>query len=184
MSALKAILYGAFMWTNKAHQSFPSLTPAQFEMVNAIPGDIRTVISRLDLEPDIIRYAVCPKCRATYAPNPKKPGDPYPRTCTFRETDKGVCSEKLVVKRESTYEPIAFFPYRSIHSWIGEMLLRPGLAALSRGAWIAAEASPSPWKDIWHAPLLRNFLGPAGRTPFSAQQEDSVHLVFTLFYSL
>ncbi|KAI0752994.1 hypothetical protein C8Q80DRAFT_1097463, partial [Daedaleopsis nitida] len=59
LTGLKAILYGAFMWSNGTLRLPTALTDAQIDMVNAIPSDIRTVLSHLDLEPTITRYAVC-----------------------------------------------------------------------------------------------------------------------------
>ena len=189
MAGIKAILSGALLWGNISSGLPHSLTDVQSELLKTLPYDIRAVLKRLDLEPEIIRYAVCPKCRAIYAPDPDNENDPYPRRCTFRETDKGVCGETLVVRRELRegkrvrvkYDPIRFFPYRSMHSWLAELFQRPELAALARGAWKAAVPPGTPWKDIWDAPLLRNFLGPDGRTRFSVQPEGCAHLVFSLF---
>ncbi|RPD70232.1 hypothetical protein L226DRAFT_426777, partial [Lentinus tigrinus ALCF2SS1-7] len=59
LAGLKAILFGAFLWSNNTLGISSSLTNAQRDMLNGIPMDIRTIIKKLDLEPPIIRYAVC-----------------------------------------------------------------------------------------------------------------------------
>lgn len=184
--ALKAMLFGAFMWSNGSLQLPSVLTDLQFDMVNAIPADIRTVISKLDLEPAITRYAICPKCRATHPPDDKKPHDPYPHRCNYRHVDGSLCKEPLVTRKEFEdgrveYQPIRFFPYYSMHTWIAQVFQRPHFAALARRAWDLDAHSKGRWKDIWDAPLLRDFKGPDRKTPFSLQPEGSVHLVFSLF---
>lgn len=186
----KAMLYGAFMWCNFEHRLPAPLSLSQASMLSEIPSDIRTVISKLDLEPDIVRHTICPSCRATYAPNKKKPHDPYPHRCTNRDGRKKACGETLVVKKEitdgtritSTYESIQFFPYRPLESWIAEMLQRPGLAEMARAAWSfkPAPGDSEGWKDIWDAPIFREFKGP-DKQPFSKQPDNHIHLVFSLF---
>ncbi|KAI0696208.1 hypothetical protein C8T65DRAFT_545061, partial [Cerioporus squamosus] len=59
LTGVKAILFGAFMWLNSSLGRRPSLTDAQNDMLKAIPSDIRAILKKLDLEPAIIRYAVC-----------------------------------------------------------------------------------------------------------------------------
>ncbi|TFK92433.1 hypothetical protein K466DRAFT_468645, partial [Polyporus arcularius HHB13444] len=59
LAGIQAILYGAFVWTNMTSGMPRSLTPAQFEMLNEIPKDIRSILKKLDLEPEIVRHAVC-----------------------------------------------------------------------------------------------------------------------------
>ncbi len=188
LAAMKAVFFGSFMWCNTLHRQPSTLSPEQLKILDSIPRDVRTLFTQLDLEPpDTVRHAVCPKCRATYAPNKRKSHDPYPHRCTFRETDKEVCGEKLAVKRETiegkdiivTYEPLQWFPYRPFKSWITELFQRPELATLARQAWNTVPGGK--WNDIWDAPALRELRGPDGRTLFSEQPEGAVHLVFSLF---
>ncbi|KAI0363523.1 hypothetical protein BV20DRAFT_946139, partial [Pilatotrama ljubarskyi] len=55
LASLQAMIYGCFVYCNaSAH-----LTPAQHDVVNAVPVDIRTVMSQLELNTDFIRYAAC-----------------------------------------------------------------------------------------------------------------------------
>ncbi|KAI9057530.1 hypothetical protein FKP32DRAFT_1545113, partial [Trametes sanguinea] len=59
LSALQAMIYGAFIYCNVAAGSPPVLTAAQALLLNDMPSDIRTVLSKLDLEPPMIRFATC-----------------------------------------------------------------------------------------------------------------------------
>ncbi|TFK79921.1 hypothetical protein K466DRAFT_472481, partial [Polyporus arcularius HHB13444] len=59
LAGIKAILCGALLWSNVSLGMAPSLTDAQSELLHSLPADIRSVIKNLQLEPDIIRYAVC-----------------------------------------------------------------------------------------------------------------------------
>ncbi|OSC96417.1 hypothetical protein PYCCODRAFT_1379203, partial [Trametes coccinea BRFM310] len=52
---LQVMLFGCLTYCNASVH----LTPAQHNIVNAIPDDIRTVLSALKIEPDITRYASC-----------------------------------------------------------------------------------------------------------------------------
>lgn len=190
LSVLEAVLYGAFVFSNVARPN--TLTTAQAEVLGTIPRTMDTVMDTLKLKPNIIRYACCPKCYSTYAPNPSKTKDKYPSICTFRETDKPECGEKLVEKVEhvpthktgqvqTTYEPLLIFPFLQIASWLGDILQRPGLKATMTQAWSRTRPRDTPWLDIFDAEALRGFLGPDGKTLFSEQPDGSLHLVFSLF---
>ncbi|KAI0366441.1 hypothetical protein BV20DRAFT_916843, partial [Pilatotrama ljubarskyi] len=56
LGVIRVVLTGAFIASNNA--ASPPTSP-QRSMVGSVPRDIRTVLSRLDLEPDFIRYATC-----------------------------------------------------------------------------------------------------------------------------
>ncbi|KAI8969511.1 hypothetical protein BD414DRAFT_428473, partial [Trametes punicea] len=59
LTTLQAMIYGAFMYCNGASGTSKKLSAHQADLLAAIPSDIRTVLGRLGLEPDIIRYASC-----------------------------------------------------------------------------------------------------------------------------
>ncbi len=192
LATLQAVLYGAFVWCNTRSTSSTApgtLTPDQAALLSHIPDDVRGAIKDLGLEPDIVRHACCPDCFATYPPDPSCPDDPFPHNCTFQETDKPVCGRQLVFnqrhvekgkkKARVTYEPILSFPFRPVQSYIRDMANRPGLVSMLKSAWTARFGSR--WTNIFHTPGVRNFLGPDGKTPFSVQPENGVHLVFSLF---
>ncbi|RDX40340.1 hypothetical protein OH76DRAFT_1366365, partial [Lentinus brumalis] len=60
---MRAVLTGAFIACNKAKRRnrshSPPLTPEQQAMLDSVPRDIRTALSHLKVEPNIIRYATC-----------------------------------------------------------------------------------------------------------------------------
>ncbi|KAI9057614.1 hypothetical protein FKP32DRAFT_1536412, partial [Trametes sanguinea] len=53
LGMVRAVLTGAFIACNGRASPRPSKT------LDSIPRDIRTVLSRLGLEPDVVRYATC-----------------------------------------------------------------------------------------------------------------------------
>ncbi len=169
------------------------LTAEQQEILDSVPRDIRTALSHLKVEPNIIRYATCPRCSQTYAPDlATNPDDPYPRFCTFAETDKPVCGATLTRKvahaatsisgaERFTYSPLRPYPYRTVFSWIATLFSRRVAEAIAENSWITSALPPgSPIADIIQSPALRNFLGPDGSL-FSQPVGSDIHLVFGLF---
>lgn len=188
LATLQVVIFGVIVWCNTQSGQL-GMTPGQRDLLNKVPDDIRNVLSLLELEPDIVQYACCPTCSWIYPPDSNKPDDPYPHTCTSQETDQPVCGTTLVQRQEHaptrkntagkvTYAPKLVYPYRKLQSWIIDLVSRRGLVDRMRGAWIPFEGR---WRDIFHAPAVRTFLGPDQKTPFSSQPENTVHLVFSLF---
>ncbi|THH19759.1 hypothetical protein EUX98_g8711 [Antrodiella citrinella] len=128
-----------------------------------------------------------------YNSDPAHPLDPYPRLCTFIETDKGPCSAPLVkqyVNAEGrvAYRPIKTFGYQGAFTWLATLLARPGLDSVLGSAWRVPMQTSRPafvsdgrWRDIWDAPAIQEFIGPDGTSLFSLQADGSMHLVFSLF---
>ncbi|KAH9846544.1 hypothetical protein C2E23DRAFT_574361 [Lenzites betulinus] len=169
-----------------------SLTPEQQSMLDTIPRDIRTALSRLKVEPETIRYATCPSCSQTYPPDPRSPDQPYPPLCTFKETDKPICNAPLTQKvvhaptskrqtARTTFVPLCPFPYRPLLSWIANLFTRQSAEQIVESAWTNSTPTPgSPCVDILQSPALRRFRGPDGNL-YSIQPNGAVHLVFGLF---
>ncbi|CDO77460.1 hypothetical protein BN946_scf184881.g3 [Trametes cinnabarina] len=190
LAVLQAVLHGAFIFSNTSLGHPARLLPAQASVLKSIPSDVRTALAALDLAPDILRYACCPTCFSTYAPNKSKPDDAYPHTCCFRETDKPVCGDSLVEevnvaptrstgRTRTKYEPRLVFPFRTLQSWFTEILRKPGLKSCMSKAW--KRRASAQWLDIFDAEALRNFKGPDGKVPFSVQPDGSLHIVFSMF---
>ncbi|TBU28221.1 hypothetical protein BD311DRAFT_614495, partial [Dichomitus squalens] len=71
LETARVFLTGAFIWCNKSlpkhhpattgggARKHAKLTPPQQAIVDSIPRDIRTVLSQLRVQPDIVRYACC-----------------------------------------------------------------------------------------------------------------------------
>ncbi len=191
LSGFKAMLFGAFLWCNAPSRTVDA---AQRLLLKCIPRDIRTALRTLHLEPDIVRYACCPKCFAIYAPDldPLRIDDPYPHRCTHADGDGNLCGAALVVedrqapKRKGdppriVYKAICVFPYRTLMSWLKVLLSRPEIEKLLESSWTKASSSDDAVKDILEAPIIRQFRGPDGQTLFSVQRHGSLNLVFSLF---
>lgn len=188
LTTIRVLLFGAFTFCNTGRRR---LTIAQQAVLDSIPKDVRTALKRLDIDPEFTRYACCPKCFKTFAPNHANPTDPYPRNCDFIETDKPACGAPLVACRELAplrkgdprrvvYAAIKTYPYRSCASWLAAIFLRPELEQILVASWSSVPSAKSKWTDIFHAPEIRKFLGPDGQL-FSVQPPGSAHLVFSLF---
>ena len=217
---LRAVLTGAFIACNKSAPSpaasspiaspFPApssrkakrrsharstpLTVEQQAILDSIPRDIRTALSHLKVEPNIIRYATCPSCSQTYAPDPSKPDDPYPRFCSFTETDKPICGSALVHKvvhtdtasmtrgaQRTSYSALRPYPYRTTFSWIAGLFSRRQPEEILESSWANTEPLlGARYVDTIQAPALRNFRAPDGSL-YSKPSSSDVHLVFGLF---
>ncbi|PIL27816.1 hypothetical protein GSI_10970 [Ganoderma sinense ZZ0214-1] len=189
---LAALLMVIVLHSLAATATVTSVTPEQQSILSTIPLDVATIIEKLELEPDVVRFACCPTCRFTYAPDPKRPNDPYPHICTNQEIDKPVCGTALVYPQEHslkhskgtatvTYEPFIVFPFRSPISWLADFISRPGMLALLRTSWDRKDSPTGAGQNILSFDGIRSFLGPDKKTPFSSQPDGSLHLVFSLF---
>ena len=192
LATLHAFLFGALTFSYaSSSETSPQLNVLQKELIKGIPLDIRTVIDTLRLDPDIVAYACCPKCSYTYFPDKDNPLDPYPHHCTHQETDGPICGTVLVKKQllapknpkhawQQAFRALRIYPYRSLKSWLAELLGRPGYADMLRNSWNQPSDS-STYCDIMDAPGIRQFRGPDGVTYFAIQPDGSLHLVFSLF---
>ncbi|KAJ3554676.1 hypothetical protein NM688_g2988 [Phlebia brevispora] len=181
LATIKVIIYGAFAYNSTP--SANSLTPAQLNLLNAIPIDIRTALKNLDIEPEYTLYACCQRCLALYRPNRSSPRDPYPHTCTHRTTpDDPVCEAELVRQNsDGAWVPLKTFALQSLCAWLAQLLSRPGIEKFLETSWIPSSHEPGVWTDIMEAPALQEFIGPDGHTLFSHQLHGSLNLVFSLF---
>ncbi|KAI0349526.1 hypothetical protein OH77DRAFT_1364012, partial [Trametes cingulata] len=63
LTTLRVFLVGAFMSCSEEHPDAskgpPHLTRSQQALVDSIPRDVRTALSRLNIQPTFIRYASC-----------------------------------------------------------------------------------------------------------------------------
>lgn len=188
LSTLRILLFGTLTWSTGA----TVLASNQQDLLDKIPRDARTAISKLKLNVDITEYAVCPSCCAIYPPDQTKPNDAYPHHCTHSQTDKGVCGARLVNKKKLSpprvgdpprivYEPIKSYPYRSLKSWIAELLSQRDIEELLLNSWDSVAKGGALCHDILGSACIQGFLGPDGRTLFSVQSHGAIHLVFSLF---
>ena len=95
LATLKVVIFG----TLTLSKASSALSPKETGVLQEVPLDMRTVFTKLQLEPGIVEYAVCRDCFAIYPPDPKSPDDPYPCFCTYSETDKASCGKALVQEK-------------------------------------------------------------------------------------
>lgn len=185
---IRVLLFGAFS-VNVHPVANATFSIAQDVMMNAFKTDIRTILRRLSLEPDIVLYASCASCFATYEPDKKNTHDPYPHVCTHSEMGQPVCGTPLVyaIKERPDdgpprliYKAIKVFPYRSIKAYLATLLLRHGVEGHLEKC-VEAIANDQTWHDIIEAPAIRTFRGPDGRNRFSVQVNGELRLVFSVF---
>lgn len=147
------------------------------DLLRHLPIDPRTASSRLDLLPDLVISASCPRCSWLYLPVDSATGSPYPLRCTNKGSDGRPCNAQLVASRlvgnRVEWRAIRRFPYRDPSGFIANLYSRPGLEEMldSRRADVR-----DPCRDIWDAELLSNFPGP-DKLPFCTR---GGHLAFAL----
>ncbi|KAL7279763.1 hypothetical protein ACG7TL_006170 [Trametes sanguinea] len=196
LATLKVVIFGAFTMSNAARSRSSSaeagLTPEQQSILQSMPLDLRTVLEGLEAIPDIVSYACCPKCFAIYLPDPSNPDDPVPRKCTrIKAGGTRQCRKRLVQSEDlkpkkkgdpvrTVYRPNKTYVFRKFRSWLAELLGRIGMETAVLKSWERV-LDASVCSDIMDSPLIRDFVGPDGCTPFSVQTDGAVHLVFSLF---
>ena len=190
LATIRVVLFGALVFCNSSTR--PTLTDAQRDLLRTVPKDVRTALKTLNVTPEYVRYACCPTCFQIYPPDETRPDDPYPHRCSFKETEHDVCDTPLVVPRERAtprnaggarhiaYVPVKPYPYRPLKSWLARLFSRPEIEQLLENSWQRCAPPSSKWTDIFHAPAIRDFLGPDGQS-FSVEPPGTTNLVFSLF---
>lgn len=164
----------------------------QAAILKLIPRDAHTVLSRFEIEPDIVPFTCCPKCFTTYPPD-FSAKLPYPNKCTFQSMPGAdVCGASLLKTKETSDsasideaesiwsgEPIKLYSYQRMSAWLARLFARPELKDYMTHAW-DQKSDGEHWTDIWDTPALHEIKGPDGKS-FSIQPPGSVYLVFSLF---
>ncbi|KAG1845536.1 hypothetical protein F4604DRAFT_1688673 [Suillus subluteus] len=160
----------------------------QTRILKLIPRDAHTVLSRFEIEPDIVLFACCPRCSATYPPD-FSTKLLYPNQCNFQSTPAAdVCGMSLLKTKgtsddatsgdqtESVWsgQPIKLYGYQRMSAWLARLFSCPELKDYMTHAW-DQKSDGGRWTDIWDAPGLHEIKGPDGK-PFSIQPPGSVHL--------
>lgn len=188
LATLKVVIFG----TLTLSKASSALSPKETGVLQEVPLDMRTVFTKLQLEPGIVEYAVCRDCFAIYPPDPKSPDDPYPCFCTYSETDKASCGKALVQEKclapskkgggtRIVFEPFRSYPFRSMKTWLAELFMRQEIEQSLEKSWETSASGTHTCADVMDASCIRQFIGPDGQTLFSVQEHGAVHLVFSLF---
>jgi hypothetical protein len=145
------------------------------------PSDVRTALQEFGLDPHLVHYAVCPKCRYTY--KPKTADNPeYPTVCTYQVTDESPpCGTPLLQGDADNLVPRSRYSYQPMASWLARLMMRPGMEDLMEKT-VSSVEQPAPPKqtDIWHANIFRTFKG-SDKKPFLPAPAGSTHLIFSIF---
>jgi hypothetical protein len=150
--------------------------------------DIRTVVKALHLERPFTSFVSCPRCHYLYGYSHDN-GDSLrnvPEHCTNREhPDSEPCSRRLRKPRKyhgsTTEHPTREFLYQDMPQWVGWMYSRPDIAKLlDEDPMTRRHSQVDEVEDIWEASVLRNFLGPDGKTPFYQKPGTEGRLIFSL----
>lgn len=152
-----AIIVDALLHIDKATMPVPNAPKV------SIPHDVRTAVSTLSLEPNIIRYVCCPKCFCRYSLQG------LPETCTWKQTRRSrTCNEPLLVarvtRRGPRIVPRLLYNVQSFESWLQFILSCPGVEDLVDKSYAHEISGSGLMFDIWDSPAWRS-LGPFATTP-------------------
>lgn len=152
-----------------------------------IPKDMRTIISRLHLEPQQTVSACCPRCFQLYD------SQKLPNRCTYKKTPTSQpCRRSLKpssksigsrgkLKAASATAP-GNFSYQSLEHWIAWMYSRTDIEPWLDRRYSPGSSQDGPVHDMWDSSYLRSFLGPDGKRPFldPGTSTNEARLIFNL----
>jgi Transposase family tnp2 len=153
------------------------------DILSQIPGNVRTALSKFDLDAKTITYAVCPTCHCTYKPlcNNGSTDPVYPTRCTNKPTlESEECGEVLCRndgENVGAAKPVKPFVYYSFHNYLAGLLSRKDLEEVmdrSCDDLMDSLNDPPPimTMDVWEAQFLRTFAGPIPKTLFIDRQGE------------
>jgi hypothetical protein len=101
------------------------------KLYNNFLTDLRCAHQSLQIEPDTVKYASCPRCCSIYPPKQTGRVMEWPSECTWRTfPDSRLCGQCLVksavVDGESVRAPIQPFVIQDFDLFVGRLLCRPG----------------------------------------------------------
>lgn len=133
-----------------------------------LPCDVRTAMSALSIEPNIIRSICCPKCLSKYSL------DTLPQVCLRRETPRArPCGEELWTTRSTRggprRVPRRLYSTQDFESWLEFFLSQPGIEDAIDKSY-THKRSPHVMHSIFDSPAwqsLGNFSTTPGNLTFS-----------------
>lgn len=128
-----------------------------------LPHDVRSAMSALSIEPNIIRSICCPKCLSKYDLNS------LPEICLRRETSRAKpCNEELWTTRATRgglrHVPRRLYSTQDFESWLEFFLSRQGIEDIIDKSY-AHQRSPDAMRSIWDSPAWQSLDGAFSSTP-------------------
>lgn len=168
-------------YVHQSGVSIPTRVPGPLSLLGgdaSWPIDLRTALSMVSLDSEVINFACCPQC---YKLHPPSQEGTYPEECDHRDfPQKPICKAKLTKSSSSGPVPILPFLFQPAEKWLSRILSRPGfLEMMSKESKKAQDSSPEIMKDIFSGTAIRELEGPEGQ-PFLEDVEGELRLVFTL----
>lgn len=152
-----------------------------------LPSDVRSLLRRFDLDPDVTAYVCCPDCFCLYDDRTA-----VPDLCTstvFTATTSRQCGcplfETRMLKGKSHNVAVRKYLHQDFTSWHARLLARPDIeAALKRSTDTMQSVSPDKDRlvhDILESRAVQEFVGPDGIRFVDAPQEE-LRLIWGLGY--
>ena len=168
------------------------ICPHGEEVLKQMPQEIRSLLSKFDLESHTITYAVCPTCDCTHKPlfpNCSKLPT-YPTTCTNTpHLGMDICGEHLlhnvvdddVDDELNTAKPIKPFIYHHFHNYLVSLLSYGDLEFMMDKSCDELMATinnkpPDFARDVWDAEFVRLFKGPKSHQLFVDRGSEGQYL--------
>lgn len=149
------------------------------DLADGIPGNIKDIMSLLNIEPSIRSLVCCATCFACYSK------DDSARSCIHRRApDLPVCGRPLYTHRKrkghTVSEPERLLHLQDFKHWLGQFVCRPGMEEILDRDVYATGAEEGELLDIWDGEILRRFSGPDGSRFVSSGPSRTFKLVFAI----
>jgi len=143
-------------------------SPLDSQISFSVPRDLRTAMSNLSIEPNIIRSICCPKCYTKYSLSS------MPQICSHRESPRSRrCGEELWTTHSTRagprVVPCRLYSTQDFESWLTYLLSRPGIEDYIDASY-AHCPSLDVMESIWDSPAwksLGTFTTTRGNLTFS-----------------
>ncbi|KAF9441642.1 hypothetical protein P691DRAFT_683292 [Macrolepiota fuliginosa MF-IS2] len=137
-----------------------------------LPLQAHAIIDQMDLSPQYMSYACCPKCFHLYDLE-----GPYPAACTHRTaSSSGFCGTTLCPT--GSQKPLNQYDAYDFKVWLAQVYAQPEIEILL-GQQAAALTKSQVMCDVWDSDAIRTLRGPDGKFFLNCPQGES-HLVFSL----
>lgn len=152
-----------------------------------LPSDVRSLLRRFDLDPDVNAYVCCPECFCLYSQR-----DAVPDLCTsttFTASGSRECGHPLfetrMLKGKRHTVAVRKYLHQDFASWHGRLLARPEIEDALRTSAMAMKAvsrdEDRVVHDILESRAVQDFIGPDG-VHFVDAPPDELRFIWGLGY--